>query len=235
MTFMQKAAKEKTFSLLLVIATALLSCAPAIASSERVLGPNNRAEKIYLGSLDRIEQTALGPANHVEFGTELRTIVLESLVAPNRTVTGGITRIPNDRVPFADLDHTSVPLRQLSSDRIKITNRGIDLVDEHLSRFVDNAGQPFANNTVMLRDLRNIASGKMKPTQIHRDFYAHELREMVRYRNAGVAAGEQLPLGRHLNAHYGTLREYRIPFEGHGDYLYTPEALDALTRQLLWQ
>ena len=78
-----KAAKEKTFFLLVLIATALLSCATATASSTHVLGPENRAEKIFLGGLDRVEQSPLGPANHVEFGTELRTTALGSPVAPS--------------------------------------------------------------------------------------------------------------------------------------------------------
>ncbi len=229
-----KAAKEKSFLLIFAIASALFVCAPTIASSTHVSTAETRAELFLPEAQNRVGQQAFDTAKHVENYDPSWEVALESSVAPKGTMTGGISRIPNDRIPFADLDHTSVALRPLSSAKIKITNRGIDLVDGHLSRFVDDAGRPFANNTVMLRDLRQIAAGKMKPTQIHKDFYAHELREMVRYRNAGVPVGQQMSLGRHLNSHYATLREYSIPFKDHGDFLYTPEALEALLRQMMW-
>ena len=79
----------------------------------------------------------------------------------------------------------------------------------------------------MIRRLDKIAVGEMNPTQIDLDFYAHELREFVRYRQAGFTTGTA-PQAFHNAAHYSTLREYGIPFENHPDYLHTSEALNAL-------
>ncbi|MEM7475547.1 MAG: hypothetical protein AAF483_11205 [Planctomycetota bacterium] len=103
---------------------------------------------------------------------------------------------------------------------IKITDRGVDAVEQHLSRFRDKKGNTFAANDIMIRELRKIARGEMEPTQIHKDFYAHELREMVRLRHMGSVSGRPNP-SRYLNAQYATLLEYRIPVEEHVKNLYT--------------
>lgn len=85
---MHKAAKEKTFSLLLAIAPVVLLCAPAIASSERVLAPENRAELFLLGAENGTGQQPFHSAKHVENDDPFGTIALESLVAPNPGVVG---------------------------------------------------------------------------------------------------------------------------------------------------
>lgn len=141
--------------------------------------------------------------------------------------TGAIHRV--GKAGFADLDNTGVNLRSLSSDKIRITDRGIDVVESHLSRFMRPDGRPFGSNTVMLRDLRKIAAGKLEATKVHRDFYAHELREFVRFRAKGYSTG--MPhKGIYKNAHYATLKEYAIPFDDQADYLLTPAAQSMLFR-----
>lgn len=81
MGIMQKAAKEKTF-LLLMIALACVFATPAFASSDRVLALKNRAE-IFLGSgQNRIERQAFGSAKHVENYDSRWEVASESSVAP---------------------------------------------------------------------------------------------------------------------------------------------------------
>ena len=111
------------------------------------------------------------------------------------------------------------PIRQLSTDRIKVTNRGIDAVERHVSRF----GPDEANQT-MIQRLRDIAGGRIQATQADKNFYAHELRESVRYRRLGWRDGQPAApdAARTLwnNAHTATLEDYRLR-EGPG-VLYHP-------------
>ena len=101
------------------------------------------------------------------------------------------------------------PIRNLNTDRIKVTNRGIDYAEQHLSRF-----GPDGPNQAMVQRLRGIADGKIKPTQADLNFYSHELRESVRYRNLGQRTGQ--PLGGDAandlwnNAHTATLEDYGL-------------------------
>jgi hypothetical protein len=93
----------------------------------------------------------------------------------------------------------------LSTERIRVTVRGIDAVERHIERFgVDHANQ------VMVDRLRRIVRGEIDPTQLDRNFYAHELREFVRYRRQGfpVGAGDDYDLWN--NAHTATLEDYRL-------------------------
>jgi len=49
------------------------------------------------------------------------------------------------------------------------------------------------------------------------------------FRAKGFATG--LPHSSiYKNAHYATLKEYKIPFDNHADYLYTPFAQSMLTK-----
>lgn len=112
------------------------------------------------------------------------------------------------------------PVRQLTTDRIKITNRGIDAVERHIARF----GPDEANQT-MIQRLRDIAGGRLQVTQADRNFYSHELRESVRYRRLGWRDGQPADpdAARTLwnNAHTATLEDYRLR-EGPG-VLYHPD------------
>jgi hypothetical protein len=78
----------------------------------------------------------------------------------------------------------------------------------------------------MIRRLRAIVEGKMEPSTVDRNFYAHELREYVRYRNLGYEHGQPADpdVARELwnNAHTAALEDYRLR-EGPG-ILYHPEA-----------
>jgi len=111
------------------------------------------------------------------------------------------------------------PVRNLSTGGMKITSRGIDVVEQHLSRF-----GPDAPNQGMVQRLRDIASGKLPPTEADLNFYAHELREFVRYRSLGWPTGQppEPDAAYELwnNAHTATLEDYGLQ-EGPG-VLYHP-------------
>lgn len=86
--------------------------------------------------------------------------------------------------PF-DPNHAGGPIRRLVAERIKITPRGIKIVDRHVSRFgADSANQAMGER------LRAIADGTLPLTAVERNFYAHERRESIRYRTLGYASGE---------------------------------------------
>ncbi|HEY2785794.1 MAG TPA: hypothetical protein VGJ05_12565 [Fimbriiglobus sp.] len=76
----------------------------------------------------------------------------------------------------------------------------------------------------MVQRLRDIAAGKLQPTQVDLNFYSHELREFVRYRQLGWRTGQ--PLGDDAmhelwnNTHTATLEDYMLR-EGPG-VLYHP-------------
>ena len=139
------------------------------------------------------------------------------VVAPNRPLGG---RGPNSGREF-DPSKAGGPIRQLSTDKIKITDRGIDFVERHLERF-----GPDPANQAMVQRLRDIASGKIKPTQTDLNFYSHELRESIRYKKLGFPSGQPESVDEAYdlwnNAHTGTLEDYRLR-EGPG-VLYHPSA-----------
>jgi hypothetical protein len=64
----------------------------------------------------------------------------------------------------------------------RITNRGIEVVERHLRRFIIRS-RPDRANTIMVDRLRRITQGALAPTDWDLRFYTHELREFVRYRN----------------------------------------------------
>jgi hypothetical protein len=76
-------------------------------------------------------------------------------------------------------------IRNLHTASIHITQRGVDFVEKHLARF-----GPDEANTYMINRLRAIASGEIEPTASDLNFYSHELREYVRYRNLGWPEGQ---------------------------------------------
>ncbi|MDQ3686862.1 MAG: hypothetical protein M3430_14890 [Acidobacteriota bacterium] len=108
-----------------------------------------------------------------------------------------------------DPDAIGIPIRHLTTDNIRITPRGIDYVERHLSRF-----EPDEWNQGMLERLRNIADGRLTPTQQDLNFYAHELRESVRYRNLGYPSGQPDGIDARYdlwnNTHSATLEDYGI-------------------------
>jgi hypothetical protein len=112
------------------------------------------------------------------------------------------------------------PIRQLTTDRIRITDRGINVVEQHVGRF-----GPDAANQAMIQRLRDIAAGWLQPTQADLNSCSHELREFVRYRQLGWRTGEPTDgdAARELwnNAHTATLEDYGLR-EGPGA-LYHPD------------
>ncbi|MCU7929036.1 MAG: hypothetical protein KZQ97_21750 [Candidatus Thiodiazotropha sp. (ex Dulcina madagascariensis)] len=114
------------------------------------------------------------------------------------------------------------PLRELTNENIRISNRGIDVVEGHISRFGDDAA-----NQVMLQRLRGIESGEIRGTVTDYNFYSHELREFTRVRRLGYETGP-LPNDVYYNAHSATLREYGIApttYDQSLRALYHPDAI----------
>ena len=91
-------------------------------------------------------------------------------------------------------------------------------MEEHLSRF-----GPDAANQGMVRRLRQIVAGGLRPQQVDRNFYTHELREFVRYRRLGYRSGAGDNYDLWNNAHTATLKDYGL-VEGSG-VLYHPSVL----------
>jgi hypothetical protein len=84
------------------------------------------------------------------------------------------------RGPFSgrefDLEFAGGPIRRLSTGRVRVTERGLDVVTRRLERF-----GPDDPNEGMLQRLRDVVDGTLRPTSFDMNFYTHELREFVRY------------------------------------------------------
>jgi hypothetical protein len=98
----------------------------------------------------------------------------------------------------------------------------------HLSRFGGDAA-----NDYMIGRLRRILAGEISAEPVDLNFYAHELRELARYRNLGWPTGQPADMleARDLwnNAHTATLEEYGL--SGGINDLYHPEAIRLMTQQ----
>ena len=114
------------------------------------------------------------------------------------------------------------PLRSLTTARIKVTDRAVDAVGRHVARF-----GPDPANQAMIRRLRDIAAGRLVAAESDLNFYAHELREFVRYRRLGWPNGQpsdaEAAYDLWNNAHSATLEEYGLR-EG-PEVLYHPSVL----------
>jgi RHS repeat-associated protein len=108
-------------------------------------------------------------------------------------------------------DQIGLPIspRQLSTNNVRITTKGVDKVEKHLSRF-----EPDEQNMRQLQRLRDIASGKLQATQSDLNNYTHELRESFRYKKLGYKNGvpNDPNKAHHLwnNAHTATLEDYGL-------------------------
>jgi uncharacterized protein len=129
------------------------------------------------------------------------------------------------RRPF-DPNKIGIPIRNLTTENIKITPRGIDFVERHLFRF----GKDPANEA-MVKRLRSISGGKLQATQQDLNFYSHELRESVRYKNLGFPKGVPQNGDKAWelwnNTHTSTLEDYKIkelPSSRTKNPLYHPDA-----------
>ncbi|MET3518184.1 hypothetical protein ABIC63_005999, partial [Pseudacidovorax sp. 1753] len=118
------------------------------------------------------------------------------------------------------------PVRDFTTDGVRISQRGIDVVERHVARF----GADDANN-VMISRLRQIAAGQISPAEQDLNFYTHELREFVRYRKMGWETGvphnpdqaRQL----WLQTHSASLADYNLPLKSE-NLLYHPDALKVM-------
>jgi hypothetical protein len=113
----------------------------------------------------------------------------------------------------------TISMRQLHTDKVHITHRGVNKVENHLSRFGSDK-----QNQLQIERLRAIASNQLKPTQSDLNNYTHELREFLRYKKLGyekgVPANAEDAARLWNNTHTATLEEYNLK-EGFG-VLYHP-------------
>lgn len=102
------------------------------------------------------------------------------------------------------------PVRKLDYSKIKLTTRGIDVVDAHIRRFGGGGDMELA----MVDRLRRIARGEIEATDFDRAFYSHELRESVRYRKRGWRTGqpadEMVAYDLWNDLHTATLEDYGL-------------------------
>lgn len=142
-----------------------------------------------------------------------------------RAVTGGFGPRRGDisHREF-DPDLAGGPIRPLRLERIRVTDAGLARVRAHLDRF----GSGRAEHT-MLDRLEGVASGRVTAEPEDIRFYAHELREGVRFRRLGVPEGQKARPGDSdeaayslwNNAHTATLEDYGIASDRD---LYHPSA-----------
>jgi RHS repeat-associated protein len=149
-----------------------------------------------------------------------------------RITNPGAHRLPvlGAKGPISDREFNPAaaggPIRKLTMRNVKITNKGVDKVAQHVRRFEYDPG-----NEYMVERLRAIASGNVAPTQVDLNYYTHELREGFRYRNLGTPNGQQ-PLNADEayavwnNAHTATLEDYGIA--GKETDLFHPNAITIL-------
>ena len=110
--------------------------------------------------------------------------------------------------PFSPSD-AGGPIRDLSIERLKITSKAVDVVETHTARF-----GPDAQNAAQIKRLRDIVSGRITAAEEDLNFYAHEMREYVRYRKLNYKTGvPSNPDDAHKlwnDTHTATLEDYGI-------------------------
>lgn len=114
----------------------------------------------------------------------------------------------------------------LSYQNVKITDRGVALVEAHVRRF-NPVGEAELR---MVERLRSIATETLVPEPVDLRFYTHELREYLRYKKLGYPTGQPTnPDDAYElwnNAHTATLEDYKLK-EGFG-VLFHPSVEDFL-------
>lgn len=112
----------------------------------------------------------------------------------------------------------------LSYQNVKITDKGVALVEAHVRRF-DPVGEA---ELKMVERLRSIATKTSVPEPVDLRFYTHELREYLRYKKLGYPTGQPTnPDDAYElwnNAHTATLEDYKLK-EGFG-VLFHPSVED---------
>jgi hypothetical protein len=114
----------------------------------------------------------------------------------------------------------------LSYQNVKITDKGVALVEAHVRRF-NPVGEAELR---MVERLRNIATETLVAEPVDLRFYTHELREYLRYKKLGYPTGQPTnPDDAYElwnNAHTATLEDYKLK-EGFG-VLFHPSVEDFL-------
>lgn len=103
----------------------------------------------------------------------------------------------------------------LSYTKVKITNKGIDIVEAHIRRF-----KPVGDAEMkMVERLRRVAANEIVVEPVDLRFYTHELREYIRYKKVGYSIGQpddpDAAYELWNNAHTATLEDYGLK-EGPG-------------------
>ncbi|MEG3974875.1 hypothetical protein QT970_09670 [Microcoleus sp. herbarium8] len=115
-------------------------------------------------------------------------------------------------------------LLNLSYQNVKITDKGVSLVEAHVRRF-NPVGEA---ELKMVERLRSIATQTLVAEPVDLRFYTHELREYLRYKKLGYPTGQPTnPDDAYElwnNAHTATLEDYKLK-EGFG-ILFHPSVED---------
>ncbi len=103
----------------------------------------------------------------------------------------------------------------LSYQNVKITDKGVALVEAHVRRF-NPVGEAELR---MVERLRGIATQALVAEPVDLRFYTHELREYLRYKKLGYPTGQPADPDEAYelwnNAHTATLEDYKLK-EGFG-------------------
>src|SRR4028118_169228 len=103
----------------------------------------------------------------------------------------------------------------LSYQNVKITDKGVALVEAHVRRF-NPVGEAELR---MVERLRGIATQTLVAEPVDLRFYTHELREYLRYKKLGYPTGQPADPDQAYelwnNAHTATLEDYKLK-EGFG-------------------
>jgi hypothetical protein len=199
-----------------IVGQSLLSLNPLGVMYHSLEGGWNLVDNVAHGRWNAVAESAgnkafEGLSTIASEGVSTTLGKMSGRLMPRGQVRGA--RGPASGRPF-DPAQAGGPIRNLSTSKVRITPKGIDAVEKHLSRF-----GPDDANAGMTARLRRIAAGEMQATSSDMNFYTHELRESVRYRNLGHPSGDP---GYDVwnNAHTATLEDYGLK-EGPG-VLYHP-------------
>ncbi|MEG4580575.1 hypothetical protein QUA71_13310 [Microcoleus sp. MON1_C5] len=104
---------------------------------------------------------------------------------------------------------------KLSNQNVKITEKGVGLVEAHVRRF-----NPVGETELrMVERLRGITTQTLVAEPVDLRFYTHELREYLRYKKLGYPTGQPADPDQAYelwnNAHTATLEDYKLK-EGFG-------------------
>ena len=203
-----------------------LPIAPA-SDSSTALPPHLPETQPYTGyTLDPIEIAALGPPVAPPGLHGLITVFpADSGLRPIFTVYSSPYEDATTTGEYSgrayNPDNAGGPTQDLDWQDAEVTQAGIDLVKLHIGRLDYSAG-----NDVMIDRLEKILAGELMITDTDKRYYTHEVRELERYRNIGVADGpipDEIKEPLWNNAHTATLEDYKLADDK--SLFYTSQAL----------